>query len=92
MLVTYLGDMAAHKTFSSRETVGATMATVAPGGPVSTNMGGPDLFLETEARGSKVPTDSHEQVIKLSSANYFCLPTPQSWMFLESQKLRQNFW
>lgn len=41
------------------------MATVAPGSPVSTKMGGPDLCWETEASARKVPRDSHEQVIKV---------------------------
>lgn len=51
VLATHVGDAVAHQTFNTRETAGATMATLVPGSPVSTKMGGPDLFLEREARG-----------------------------------------
>ena len=50
VLATYMGNMVAHKTLSFSETIGAMTATVVPGGPVSTNMGGPDLFWEKEAQ------------------------------------------
>lgn len=51
VLATHLGDVVAHQTFNTRETAGATMATVVPGSPASTKMGCPDLFLEREASG-----------------------------------------
>lgn len=51
MLATHVGDAVAHQTFNARETAGAAMATVVPGSPVSTKLGGPGLFLEREARG-----------------------------------------
>lgn len=51
MLVAYLGNTVARKTFNTRETGGAVMATVVLGSDMSTIRGGPDLILETEARG-----------------------------------------
>lgn len=42
--------MAAHQRSDAKETAGAMVAAAVPGSPVSTEMDGPDLFLETGAR------------------------------------------
>lgn len=50
VLATHLGDAVAHQTFNTRETAGATMATVVLGGPVSTTMGSRLVFGKKKTR------------------------------------------
>lgn len=79
--------MVDHKTILE-QMMGVMVASGIPGSPVSIKLGDPGLLLEAEARGGKVPIDSHEReqgVFGILSVSL----TPHSQRPLETLKLRE---